>query len=553
MTLLCGSCRALQSKIVGHLRQPLAIISQRHLYTTHAQKPFYITTPIFYVNAQPHIGHLYTLVLTDTIKRYRQFMGQSTVMLTGTDEHGMKIQTAAIAAGKEPQALCDEISTVFRDLPSKANVQYDRFIRTTSDDHKFAVSHFWKTLEEKGFIYKSDHSGYYSVSDETFFPPSSISTRKDPNTGEEEHYSLETGNKLIWLSEENYHFRLSNMQEQLLLFYKDNKDFVIPQKRYADIITSVQDGLTDLSISRPSSRLKWGIPVPGDASQTIYVWLDALVNYITAAGYPQLDSLWPADLHVIGKDIVRFHCIYWPAFLLAAGIQPPKSIQTHAHWTMENHKMSKSRGNVVDPWRAIDQFGTDTIRYYLMRDGRIENDGNYSTEHVILRHNHELLHGFGNLVSRLSSASFNLPAILESPPDLATLDTQMAEHVQVVGQLVKNFHSHMSENLVYKAVADAKEIFIGANALLQAIEPWSKKCPEKTRAEALYAAIESVRISALLLQCVMPQTMSSLLDRLTVNPESRTTRHASVASDRTYRARLSKQQPHLFAFIESSV
>lgn len=471
-------------------------------------------------------------------------------MLTGTDEHGMKIQAAAKAAQKEPQAFCDEISSIFRDLPLNAGVKYDRFIRTTSAEHKQAVSHFWNTLQQKGHIYKADHSGYYSVSDETFFPASSIGTRTNPKTGEEQFYSLETGNTLVWVSEENYHFRLSNMQEKLLEFYEQNKDFVIPQARYDEVIASVKDGLTDLSISRPRSRLKWGIPVPGDQSQTIYVWLDALVNYITAAGYPQLDNTWPADLHVIGKDIIRFHCVYWPAFLLAAGLQPPKSILTHAHWTMDNYKMSKSRGNVVDPWLAIDRFGKDTIRYYLMRDGRLENDGNYSTEHVILRHNHELVHGLGNLVARVTSTWFNLPDILESPPNLETLQSQVANHIRHIDQMTNSFHYNMSANLIYKAVADAKDIFTGANALLQSTGPWAKTCSETTRKEVLYAAIESVRIAALLLQCVMPESMSNVLDRLGVDAEARTMKSASFGADLKYRAKTTKKEPHLFSLID---
>lgn len=523
--------------------------TRRSQSTMASKKPFFITTPIFYVNAQPHIGHLYTLVLTDVITRYQESMGRTAIMLTGTDEHGMKIQAAAKAAGKTPQIFCDEVSAVFRDLPQRANVQYDQFIRTTSPEHKTAVTHFWNVLLEKGYIFKASHSGWYSISDETFFPSTAVEERVNQSTGQKAHYSTETGNLVQWTAETNYHFRLSAMKGRLLEFYAANETFVTPSIRYDDVVTAVTEGLQDLSISRPSSRLTWGIPVPGDESQTIYVWLDALVNYITAAGYPNTTSMWPADVHVIGKDIIRFHCIYWPAFLLAADIEPPKSVLSHSHWTMGSLKMSKSRGNVVDPWQAIERFGADSVRYYLMRDGRLENDGNYSTEHLILRHNHELVNGLGNLISRVTAKTFDLDSILVSPPELSKYQSQIGQLVRQTGQLINSFHFNMNKNLVYKAVADVADMIANSNAILQLMEPWSKSCVEKTKREVLYATLENARIATLLLQPIMPDATTELLNRLGVPQNARTLAYAEFSADKSYRP-VKEKFAHVFTSID---
>ncbi|CCG82481.1 Probable methionyl-tRNA synthetase, mitochondrial [Taphrina deformans PYCC 5710] len=513
---------------------------------TIRKKPFYITTPIFYVNARPHVGHLYTLVLTDVLKRYRIFTGCEAVMLTGTDEHGMKIQSAAHKAKLAPQQFCDEVSEVFRELPSKANVEYDRFIRTTSPEHKDAVRHFWTILMEKGLIYKASHSGWYSVSDETFFPATGISQRLNLKTNQTENFSTETGNTVTWTDEQNYHFRLSAFKDRLLAFYQNNGQFVIPRARFEDVINSVTSELQDLSVSRPSSRLTWGVRVPNDNSQTIYVWLDALINYLTAAGYPNTTDLWPADVQVIGKDILRFHCIYWPAFLMAADIPLPKQIVTHAHWTMDNFKMSKSRGNVADPWMAINRFGVDSVRYYLMRDGRLENDGNYSSEHLIMRHNHELVNGLGNLTSRISSKWFDLKGILTSPPRQDSFDTNTRLVVEAIEDATTVYHESLSENVIHKAVGSVMHMVSAANALMQKEEPWSKSCSEKTRTEVLYTCLEAARIAALFLQPVMPTSMHEMLDRLGVQQDRRLATHARYGADDSY-VPSQTRQPHIFS------
>ncbi|KAI4250228.1 MAG: hypothetical protein L6R40_000401 [Gallowayella cf. fulva] len=383
-----------------------AISYRNYASGSPTEKPYYVTTPIFYVNAAPHIGHLYTLVLTDVLKRFQTLKGRKAILCTGTDEHGMKIQRAAEKARQNVRAFCDANFKAFDVLAKAADIQYDHFIRTSEPDHRFAVQHFWLMLKHRDYIYESKHEGWYSVSDETFYPQSAVQLTLDPATGRKFMASQETGKEVEWTSEINYHFRLSTLRDRLLQHYADNPQFVEPSTRMQDVVQQVTDGLSDLSISRPVERLSWGIPVPDDTSQTIYVWLDALINYLTKANYPfQLPTQehtagWPADVHVIGKDIVRFHCIYWPAFLLALDLPLPKQIMTHAHWTLGREKMAKSTGNVVNPFFALERFGSDTMRYYLLFSGGIQNDSDYDNIYIIERYK-RLQGTLGNLVTRV--------------------------------------------------------------------------------------------------------------------------------------------------------
>lgn len=371
------------------------------------EKPYYVTSPIFYVNAAPHAGHLYTLVLTDVLKRWQKLRGDNrAVLLTGTDEHGMKIQKAASKAKVDVKAFCDQHASEFEELAKVANVDYDRFMRTTDPDHKVAVEYFWRELNLNGYIYESKHEGWYSVSDETFYPESKVHLVLEPSSGRKMHASMETGKEVEWTSEVNYHFKLSSFRDRLLEHYKRHPDFIVPSTRMKEIIGEVENGLTDLSISRPATRLTWGIKVPDDPSQTIYVWLDALVNYLTMAGYPfatgiASDSVWPPECQVIGKDIIRFHCIYWPAFLMALNLPLPKQFLSHAHWTMNRAKMSKSEGNVVNPFFAMNRFGVDVMRYYMVHDGGIVDDADYENLFIVDRYKKDLQGGLGNLLSRV--------------------------------------------------------------------------------------------------------------------------------------------------------
>ena len=355
----------------------------------------------------PHVGHLYTLVLADVLKRWALLKGhQRAVLLTGTDEHGMKIQKAAQSAKQDTKLLCDQTMKHFDHLARKGDISYDRFIRTTDPDHKKAVEHFWQELNHRGFLYESKHEGWYSVSDETFFPTSAVHLIRDPATGNNLMVSIETGHQVEWTSEMNYHFRLSAFRDRLLEHYAQNPQFIVPGTRTKNVVEEVKRGLQDLSVSRPAERLTWGIRVPNDDSQTIYVWLDALINYLTKAGYPFDDgegkgTEWPPNVHVVGKDIMKFHCIYWPAFLLALDLPLPRQILAHGHWTMNGAKMSKSARNGVNPFFAIDRFGVDTMRFFMIYQGKPADDVDYDNAFVIERYKKYLQSMIGNLVSRV--------------------------------------------------------------------------------------------------------------------------------------------------------
>jgi methionyl-tRNA synthetase len=356
----------------------------------------------------PHVGHMYSIVLADVLKRWQVLQGNRALLCTGTDEHGMKVQQAAAREGRPPKELCDDYADMFKDLARNCNVDNDFFIRTTDPDHVSAVQHFWKRLKDGGYIYESKHEGWYCVGDECFYPESMVETRYVPLTGKTIMASVETGNQVEWTQEKNYHFRMTALKYRLLEFYEANPKFIVPRSRMNEVVDWVKNNLEDLSISRPSDRLDWGIRVPDDPTQTIYVWVDALVNYITKAGYPHWElgrehvGGWPADVQVIGKDIVRFHGIYWPALLLALDLPPPRQLLCHAHWTMGKKKMSKSVGNVVNPFFAIDRFGVDLMRWYLVHDGGIEDDSDYGNELIVSRFKHSLKGQLGNLLSRVT-------------------------------------------------------------------------------------------------------------------------------------------------------
>lgn len=364
---------------------------------------------------------MYSMLLADVLKRWHKLKGQESLLLTGTDEHGMKVQQAAAANDTPPMLWCNAHADNFRLLARKVNLANDFFIRTTDEDHKEAVRHFWLLLQEKGLIYESTHKGYYCVSDETFYPESVLTKKIDPRTGEVCLASTETGNRVEWTEEKNYHFRMTALRDRLLDFYKQNPEWIRPKQRMQEVIDWVTTRLEDLSISRPSSRLEWGIRVPDDESQTIYVWVDALVNYLTKAGFPnwapgqEMAGGWPADVQIIGKDILRFHGVYWPALLLAVDIPPPKRLLSHAHWTMNGKKMSKSLGNVVDPFHAMQRWGVDVMRFFMIHDGGIEKDADYDNSMIVERYKKLLAGTIGNLLSRVvRSVSWDLTQIIRA-------------------------------------------------------------------------------------------------------------------------------------------
>ena len=352
---------------------------------------FYLTTPIYYVNDRPHIGHAYTSVACDVLARFRRLSGDNVKFLTGTDEHGQKVEKSAKSAGMTPQEMADANSQHFRDMATLMNISNDDFIRTTEERHKRGAQALWKKMEAGGHIYLDSYKGWYSVRDEAYFQESELVNGKAP-----------TGADVEWVEEPSYFFRLSTFQEKLLQHYAAHPDFIGPEPRRNEVISFVKGGLKDLSISR--TTFSWGIPVPGNEKHIMYVWLDALANYLSGLGYPDntqdYKNFWPANLHMVGKDILRFHAVYWPAFLMAAELPTPKRIFAHGWWTIEGEKMSKSLGNAIAPQALVSEFGLDQTRWFLMREVPFGNDGNFSRERMIQVINSELANNIGNLAQR---------------------------------------------------------------------------------------------------------------------------------------------------------
>ncbi|MFN3448191.1 MAG: methionine--tRNA ligase [Roseococcus sp.] len=477
-----------------------------------SRPPLYITTPIYYVNDRPHIGHAYTSLAADVLARWNRLAGREVYFLTGTDEHGQKVERAAQEAGEEPQAFTDRVSQAFRDLTATMGLSNDGFIRTTEPRHRAACQALWKALEARGQIYLGAYEGWYAVRDEAFYGPDELTERDGVKYAP-------SGAPVAWVKEPSYFFRLSAWAGKLLDFYEQHPDFIQPVSRRNEVIAFVKAGLHDLSISRTSFR--WGVPVPGDAAHVMYVWLDALTNYITALGYPdekaELWRFWQSAerLHLVGKDILRFHAIYWPAFLMAAGLNPPSRIFAHGWWTNEGQKISKSLGNVIDPVALVAEFGLDPVRYFLLREVPFGQDGDFSRNALINRLNGELADALGNLANRtLSLIQRNCAGLL--PPPGAT-EAGAAFHAgfvaplpQRVGERLDRLEFHAALEAVFEAVREA-------NAHITREAPWALKKTDPARmALVLRELHDALRVFATLLQPVMPGTMARMLDQLGV-------------------------------------
>lgn len=471
------------------------------------KKNFYITTPIYYANDVPHIGHAYTTLACDTMALYKRLLGYNVKFVTGTDEHGQKVEKAAAAAGIDPQAFVDKYSQTFRHLAKEMQVTNDDFIRTTEPRHKAAAQHLWNELLKNGQIYLGSYAGWYSVRDEAFYAESELINGKAP-----------TGAAVEWVEEPSYFFKLSAWGDKLLEYYENHPDFIQPESRRNEVISFVKSGLRDLSVSRAS--FKWGVPVPNDPDHVMYVWLDALTNYLTVLGYPDINSddfkdSWFEAVHVVGKDILRFHAVYWPAFLMAAGLNPPKKIFAHGWWTNEGEKISKSLGNTIDPIELIDTFGLDAVRYFLLREVPFGQDGDFSRQALINRYNSDLANAYGNLVQRVLSFIYKqCDGKVPQPAEYTDEDKELLKEAdalpKILDQNMENFAFHKYADHIW-------QVIFKANQYVDIQKPWGLKNTDRERMETiLYVLAETIRKIAVLTQPILPIASEKILDQLVI-------------------------------------
>ena len=488
-----------------------------------ASPTFYITTAIPYANGAPHIGHAYERIATDVIARFKRLDGYDTLFVTGMDEHGQKMQQTAAREGITPQQLADRTAAQFGAMGQALNAAADDIVRTTQSRHHDAAQEIWRRMAAAGDIYLSKYPGWYSVRDEAFFDESELTAGADGKR------FAPSGAPVEWVEEESYYFRLSNYQDRLLAHYREHPDFIVPESYRNEIVSFVARGLTDLSISR--STFDWGIPVPGDPKHVMYVWVDALTNYMTATGFPDATDerakFWPADAHVIGKDITRFHAIYWPAFLMSVGLPLPKQIVVHGFLFNRGEKMSKSVGNVIDPFALIDHYGVDPLRYFFLREVPFGQDGNYSHEAIVARMNADLANDLGNLAQRsLSMLAKNCEGRLPEPAALTEADLAiLAEAAALPNKArlaMQGFALHMILAEIWRVVGEANRYFASE-------EPWTKRKTDPARmGTILYVTAQVLRRIAILTQPFMPAAMAKLLDLLAVAPDARSFAHIEV-------------------------
>ncbi|HBH56129.1 MAG TPA: methionine--tRNA ligase [Kocuria sp.] len=473
------------------------------------QTPFYATTAISYPNGAPHIGHAYEAIAADTLVRFQRLDGVATRFQTGTDEHGQKMQQTAEKLGTTPRELADANSARFREMDDELGISYDRFIRTTDEDHAAASQELWKRMEANGDIYLDTYAGWYSVRDEAYYAEDETEVRADG-----QRYSIGTGTELTWTEEESYFFRLSRYQDRLLELYRT--DFVQPETRSHEIASFVGGGLQDLSISR--TTFDWGVPVPGNPDHVMYVWVDALTNYLTGLGFPDTDAplfreFWPASVHLIGKDIARFHAVYWPAFLMSAGIELPRKVFAHGFLFNQGEKMSKSVGNVIDPHAMVEEYGLDQLRFFLLREVPFGQDGNYSHDAIAGRINSDLANDLGNLAQRsLSMVAKNLGGEVPEPGEFTAEDLAMLAQAEDV---VAEYRSAFEALAFHRGLESVWRVIASANRYFTAQEPWVlRKTDPERMATVLYVTAEVLRIVAVLVQPVMPGSMARLLEQL---------------------------------------
>ena len=477
------------------------------------KKPFYVTTPIYYVNSVPHLGTAYTTVATDVISRYRRMTGHDVFFLTGLDEHGQKVSQAAEEAGVSPQEWCDSIAPKFEEAWKLLGISNDDFIRTTEERHTLGVQAFWTKLHDDGYLYKGRYEGWYCVPCETYYAEDQLVEGECPSCGREVEF----------LTEDNWFFKLSEFAEPLLAYYEAHPDFVQPETRRNEVVSFVKSGLKDLSISR--TTFEWGIPLPFDEGHVTYVWIDALLNYITAMGYGAKDGelaerferYWPAQIQFVGKDIIRFHCVIWPAMLMAADLELPETVFAHGFLLTKGEKMSKSKGNAQTPADLIERFGVDAYRYYFMRDVQFGMDGSISMESMVQRYNGDLANDWGNLCSRLFNMTEKyLDGLVPAPPTDALTDAD--ETIKALAGVLPEKYEEAMQRLDYVAALEATwDVIKESNRYLEQSEPWNLAKTDQTRPRleaVLYNALEAVRIAAMFCAPIMPQTSAEVWNRI---------------------------------------
>ena len=479
-------------------------------------KNFYITTPIYYPSGKPHMGHAYSSIIADIFARFKRLENYNVLFLTGTDEHGQKIQKEAKKNNKDPKLFCDELSEKFRSLTKTLNLTNDDFIRTTEKRHHKSVIEIWNRLVKSGDIYLDKYSGWYSVSDEAFYDEDEIENIDGKKI------SKSSGSTVEWVEEESYFFKLSAWSEKLLKFYNENPNFILPKSRKNEVIKFVEKGLKDLSISRTS--FSWGIPVPKNDKHVIYVWLDALTNYISALNFPNIDdkkykNFWPADIHIIGKDILRFHAIFWPAFLLAANLPTPKRVFGHGWILSDEKKMSKSLGNILDPLDIIEKYGIDQLRYYLVKEVSLGNDGSISLDNLKNCINNDLANNYGNLCQRVFS--FIKKNCGNKIPSCSKLNNSDKKFLSELKNSLPKLIALMNSQELNEYIKTVVSFSFDANKYFNDSEPWAvkKKDPERMNA-ILFTIVEQIKNISILLNPIIPKATNKVLALINVSKEN---------------------------------